>query len=230
MAKKNNIKFLSPDLHVSYVQLLFHKVVSKYVDDATIVSTLFTDVFKRYTAKDRYYHNIRHIYRMCKLWVKYKNKMKDPDAVFFAIIYHDIIYRPKRKNNEEASALFFHKIASKKYFKSDASLLSNVYELIVATKHNGKLSPLMSDSKDCAFLLDFDLEVLGTEHLDVYDWYKSGVRKEYKMYSNKIYNNGRKSFLEMLLNKGKIYSTKEFKRREKSAKINLQNEINSYIC
>ena len=229
MAKTNNIKYLSPDLHVSYVQLLFHKVVSKYADDPIVVSTLFTDVFKRYTAKDRHYHNIRHIYRMCKLWLKYKNKMSDPDAVFFAIIYHDIIYNPKKKNNEEASAMFFHKLATKKSFKSDLSFLTKVRSLIVATKHGEKLSVLMSDSKDCAFLLDFDLEILGTEHLDVYDWYKSGVRKEYKMYSNKIYNNGRKSFLEAFLKKEKIYLTKEFKRREKVAKINLQNEINSYI-
>jgi len=229
MAKTNNIKYLSPDLHVSYVQLLFHKVVSKYADDPIVVSTLFTDVFKRYTAKDRHYHNIRHIYRMCKLWLKYKNKMSDPDAVFFAIIYHDIIYNPKKKNNEEASAMFFHKLATKKSFKSDLSFLTKVRSLIVATKHGDKLSVLMSDSKDCAFLLDFDLEILGTEHLDVYDWYKSGVRKEYKMYSNKIYNNGRKSFLEAFLKKEKIYLTKEFKRREKRAKINLHNEIKSYI-
>jgi len=229
MAKTNNIKYLSPDLHVSYVQLLFHKVVSKYADDPIVVSTLFTDVFKRYTAKDRHYHNIRHIYRMCKLWLKYKNKMSDPDAVFFAIIYHDIIYNPKKKNNEEASAMFFHKLATKKSFKSDLSFLTKVCSLIVATKHGEKLSVLMSDSKDCAFLLDFDLEILGTEHLDVYDWYKSGVRKEYKMYSNKIYNNGRKSFLEAFLKKEKIYLTKEFKRREKRAKINLHNEIKSYI-
>jgi len=229
MAKTNNIKYLSPDLHVSYVQLQFHKVVSKYVNDPIVVATLFTEVFKRYTTKDRYYHNIRHIYRMCKLWLKYKNKMSNTDAVFFAIIYHDIIYKPKRKDNEEASASFFNKMATKKYFKSDQSFLKLVSDFIVATKHNGKLSPEMSDNKDCMFLLDFDLEVLGTEHLDVYDWYKSGVRKEYKMYPNKIYNNGRKSFLEMLLKKGKIYSTKEFKRREKVAKINLQNEINSYI-
>jgi len=229
MAKTNNIKYLSPDLHVSYVQLLFHKVVSKYADDPIVVSTLFTDVFKRYTAKDRHYHNIRHIYRMCKLWLKYKNKMSDPDAVFFAIIYHDIIYNPKKKNNEEASAMFFHKLATKKSFKSELSFLTKVRSLIVATKHGDKLSVLMSDSKDCAFLLDFDLEILGTEHLDVYDWYKSGVRKEYKMYSNKIYNNGRKSFLEAFLKKEKIYLTKEFKRREKRAKINLHNEIKSYI-
>ena len=229
MAKTNNIKYLSPDLHVSFVQLQFHKVVSKYVDDATVVSTLFSEFFKRYTAKDRHYHNIRHIYRMCKLWIKYKNKMKDPDAVFFAIIYHDIIYNPKKKNNEEVSATFFRKLATKKNFKSDLSFVTNVCALIAATKHDAKLSPLMSDSKDCAFLLDFDLEVLGTEHLDIYDWYKSGVRKEYKMYSNKIYNGGRKSFLEMFLKKEKIYLTKEFKSREKRAKINLQNEINSYI-
>ena len=155
--------------------------------------------------------------------------MSDPDAVFFAIIYHDIIYNPKKKNNEEVSATFFRKLATKKNFKSDLSFVTNVCALIAATKHDAKLSPLMSDSKDCAFLLDFDLEVLGTEHLDVYDWYKSGVRKEYKMYSNKIYNGGRKSFLEMFLKKEKIYLTKEFKSREKRAKINLQNEINSYI-
>ena len=172
---------------------------------------------------------MRHLYRMCKLWKQHSSKLEDKDAVFFAIIYHDIIYKPKRTDNEEMSLKYFiGKVLPhlKKLSKASSLQIANH---ILASKHDDFSKVLWKNNKDTQYLLDFDLEVLGTEHLDVYDWYKSGVRQEYKVYPDKLYKPGRKAVLESFLKKDKIYLTPEFKKREKTARINLQNEINSYI-
>jgi predicted metal-dependent HD superfamily phosphohydrolase len=56
------------------------------------------------------------------------------------------------------------------------------------------------------------------------------VRKEYEIYPDEQYNLGRKGVLESFIKRKKIFLTKEFKKYEKRARKNLQDEINLYLC
>ena len=62
------------------------------------------ETVKKYSAKSRHYHDMNHICGMCDCWDLFKHKLKNPDEIFMAIIYHDIIYKPTRSDNEEKSA------------------------------------------------------------------------------------------------------------------------------
>jgi len=214
---------------IHYIYTKFIEVGFKYTHDLEFLDSLFLDVFKKYSSKGRHYHTMTHIYRLCRNWSRFKHKLNNKDAVFFAIIYHDIIYKPTKKDNEEMSAEYFLTLAMRKKFDADIAFIQNVVDLIKITKHGSENSEFIKLNKDFKYMLDFDLEIIGEPKKEIYNWYREGVRKEYRIYPNFLYKPGRKAVLESFL-KNKIYLTEEFKIREKNAKKNLQNEINLYLC
>ncbi len=214
--------------HITIVQELFHKVFLKYTDEKT-TNKLFSEVFKRYSKKNRHYHNMHHIQGMCSSWDLFKSQLKNQDAIFFAIIYHDIIYNPLKSDNEEKSSDYFRdKVAN--LLKLDITTVVKVCDAILATKHNEDSKELWKNDLDIQYFLDFDLHILGTRHESEYEWYRKGVRKEYRIYPNFMYKPGRKKVLENFLNRKNIYLTKDFQVNEKRARKNLKNEINLYLC
>lgn len=222
-------KFRYKHFHIQYVYEHFCQVMGKYVKKKSTINELFDDVVKRYSVRSRYYHNMMHIMGMASLWDTFKDSLEKQDEVFLAIIYHDIVYNPKRSDNEQKSAEFFLKKVVPLIKISQESYL-NIFALILATKHNDEFDKIINTNKDMQYLLDFDLETLGTRHKDTYEWYRTGVRKEYKMYSDEQYKTGRKAALESFLKRKQLYFTKDFKKIEKNARKNLQNEINLYLC
>lgn len=230
---KENTKFPcwinTEDFQVKYLYNQFIKIVSKYISDIKIAEDLFRDIQKNYSKKSRHYHNLTHIFRMTKEWSRIKLNLDNSDAVFLVIMYHDVIYNSAKSDNEQQSADFFRKnVAPKLNFLEDSIMF--VYMGILITKHNGELNSVIEKNKDFQYILDMDLEILGESNEKIYDWFRKGVRKEYSIYPNMLYNPGRKKVLEMFLSKEKIYLTKEFEIKEKNARKNLQNEINLYLC
>jgi predicted metal-dependent HD superfamily phosphohydrolase len=223
------------DFQVQYLYTKFMEVFFKYVQDTVIVDNLFEDVYKKYNSRGRHYHNMAHIYRMTRSWAMFKNKLRNPDAVFMAIIYHDIVYKPRKSDNEEKSREYFEKIAKAHLQEHSTAgvyytLIDDVKCAIMATKHNDTSIAYWKNDLDIQYLLDFDLEILGTNVEADYDWYRQGVRKEYRIYPNILYKPGRKKVLESFLLREKIYLTEDFKAREEIARKNLKKEINSYLC
>ena len=224
----SEIKRVSNEFHIIEVQYYFHNIFSKYTDEKNIIK-LFTEVVKSYSAKSRHYHNMHHIHTMCTAWDLFNSKLNNPDAIFMAIIYHDIVYSAIKSNNEEKSADYFKKNVST-VLNLDSIFIKKVYDAILSTKHNDESKKYWEDDIDIQYLLDFDLHILGTRHESEYEWYKNGVRKEYKIYPDLIYKPGRKKVLESFLKRKKIYLTEDFKVNEKKARKNLNNEIKMYLC
>lgn len=215
--------------HITYVEKLFTEVISKYVRNPKTAEKLFKQVVKAYSAPNRHYHDMHHLYGVISMWEAHKHLLKDADAIFFAAIYHDIVYKPKRNDNEEKSAEFF---LDNVMFASTlgSEMIVKIGRAILATKHNVESEMYWKKDKDIQYLLDFDLEILATCHESTYEWYRKGVRKEYSMYSLKKYKAGRKTVLESFLKRPKIFLTKEFEKVEKRARKNLKNEIKLYLC
>lgn len=202
--------------------------VSNFDMDDMLV--LFAEILKAYSSKSRHYHDYNHICRMLGYWEANKDKLKNPEAVFWTIIFHDIVYKATRKDNEEKSADAWLVFANK-HTNLSGRIKDKVYNAIIATKHNAESEAIWSKDDDIKYLLDFDLEILGTRHASEYEWYRSGVRKEYKIYPDILYKPGRKKVLESFLARKKIYLTKEFQELcEKKARKNLRNEIKLYLC
>lgn len=149
--------------------------------------------------------------------VQIKSEIKNIDAIWFALFYHDIIYKATKSDNELQSA----KIFKKRIVKTKFDQIGFVQELIEQTKHHK-----ISNNNDINLFLDIDLSILGSER-DVYIQYFNNVRKEFKMYPKILYKKGRKKVLQQILNEDVIYKTKYFKDKfEIQARNNLTFELN----
>src|SRR5258708_252314 len=62
------------------------------------------ELFAAYDAPARSYHNMRHIQQCLEEFDAHLGMAQSPDAVEVAIWFHDVVYDPKRHDNEERAA------------------------------------------------------------------------------------------------------------------------------
>jgi len=137
--------------------------------NSLLLDSIWKKIEKKYTGKKRHYH----IYSMLQLAEENKNQIRDMDILLFSIWFHDIIYNPSKQNNEEKSADYAKSIAEKFSLKKDQ--IKKLHQLILSTKSHQILV-----SKDNAYLLDFDLSILG-QNWEIYQAYINNIRKEYSI-------------------------------------------------
>lgn len=181
---------------------------------------LWADLWKRYSEKGRHYHNPDHLAAMFRLFDRYRAVLLDPRAVALAIFYHDAVYKVTRKDNEEKSALLAAKKLKEAGFSGETIKLAEAH--IVATKRH-EMHP--GSHPDTAYLLDFDLAVLGASPEDYRD-YAQQIRREYGIYPDLLYRPGRRKALEHFLERPHIYHTETFRQElEDRARRNIAREI-----
>ena len=83
-----------------------------------------------YRNEDRFYHSFDHIVDCLHKFKLIKDKIKYPKAFELAIWFHDIIYNPLSKNNEDESA----NLAYNLIYEIDKELAVRVKELVLFTK------------------------------------------------------------------------------------------------
>lgn len=178
-------------------------------------------LLEAYAEPSRHYHNAAHIAAMLRQSDSCAELLQDKTVTDLAILYHDIVYDASRKDNEEASA--GRAAAELKQSGVSDEQIVRVTDLILATKHHTADGPI----NDLHYLLDFDLGVLGAAPHG-YDAYADGIRKEYSMYPDALYNPGRKAVLTHFLEMEFIFKTPFFRERfEAQARVNLQREYDS---
>lgn len=194
----------------------FQKVLLEIGFEASRTDTLWQDLEKAYSGKNRHYHNLIHLEEMIVQYEKYQSELTFPVEVLYAIFYHDYIYKATSKENELKSAEFAISILPQNA-KINAAL---VFDMIVATKlheHNRV--------EDINWLIDFDLKILSKEWED-YEMYFKLIRNEYKIYPDLLYKPGRKKALQHFLENEFIFQTDTFRTKfEKQARENILKEI-----
>lgn len=176
-------------------------------------------ILNAYQQPQRAYHNQKHIEYMLALWKKLKSTLEEPEIVFLAIIYHDLVYAPQAKDNEKQSALLATEFLEKINYPK--SKIEKVASFIMATQTH----QLTENNEDLKYFLDFDLAILGTSPKNYLAYYKQ-IRKEYAFYEASAYKRGRSQVLNSFLQKKEIYKTVYFKNNfEQNARKNLQNEF-----
>lgn len=203
------------DLHKEWL-----KLGRKYSKNVQLLNSLWEIFKKNYTQKSRHYHNLKHVSSMLIQVEENKDKIEDIDVVLFAIWFHDIVYKSTKKDNEEKSADLAQSSLQKLSLEKER--IDKVYELILSTKtHKIKLK----EDNDNAFLLDFDLSILGQEWR-IYQKYIENIRREYKVYPSFLYNPGRKKVLLSFLTRDSLYFTEKYRvLYEEQARKNLEKEI-----
>jgi predicted metal-dependent HD superfamily phosphohydrolase len=179
----------------------------------------FDDLVQRYREPHRYYHNLEHIAEMLKVGGKLIDLASQPDAIFLAIWFHDAIYDPKAKDNEERSAGLASATLSAAGVRAD--LIEKTVDLIRSTAHGDS----SGNDSDTQILLDADLAILAAER-QRYERYAGDIRKEYMWVDDAAFCAGRVKVLEAFLNRPRIYRTRRmFEVGESMARLNLAAEI-----
>jgi predicted metal-dependent HD superfamily phosphohydrolase len=193
----------------------FYTLCQNFTSDKELSKNLWIEIKTSYSDPNRYYHTLKHLEY---IYTSLENIEID-SVIEFSIFYHDIIYDVEKNNNKEKSAF----LAKKRLAELNVSqkIQNEVFELILKTKTHQTTS-----QKDSLFL-DADLTILASPK-KIYQNYIYNIRKEYTLYSDKVYNNGRKEVLKFFLKQERLYSSDYFHRRyEKIARKNLESELKS---
>ena len=182
----------------------------------------WSTICKHYSEEHRSYHTLKHLeymYKQAELYglisAQENNIFSNSFAIDFAIFFHDVIYDPLSKLNEQLSADLF-----KHYFGKcfPPEFVSTVEIYILATRNHVENN---SDNEELSLFLDLDLSILGGTSLE-YKNYAIQIRFEYQFVPEDVYCRERSKFLRNML-KGPIYRTSRIAQdKEKQAHINIE--------
>ncbi|MBV1920953.1 MAG: hypothetical protein KUG73_09745 [Pseudomonadales bacterium] len=181
------------------------------------VDSIYRDVLDHYSESHRHYHTIDHV-KACLRHLDGVENVVNRREVEIAFWFHDVIYNPLNKDNEDQSAVFA--CGALAALGESDEIIDNVKRLVVLTKHP-------SDPKELheKYLIDIDLSILGSSE-DAYEKYEHWIRQEYRMVPSILYKRGRKKVLRSFLEQPKIYSTELFNGKyEENARINLERAV-----
>lgn len=177
-----------------------------------------------YIEGHRFYHTMDHIESMLDGYDKYFNGCFT-EAEFLAIVYHDIVYLPWASGNEENSAAMLNAHHKLYFSKVKQEVIDEASTIILATKHDG--TPVSEAAKR---VVDLDMMILGKAE-DIYEKYRSNTRREYGMFSDEQWNQGRKIVLQRFLDMPRIFITDSMHDRfEERARSNIQKELEQLTC
>lgn len=179
----------------------------------------------------RAYHNVDHLREMLShlpALHPYPAPAAPPEYVLtdqqasfgLALIYHDIVYKAGRKDNEARSADL---LAG--HIREDggrAEQADYCRKLILATKTHTLSEP--ADHYE-ALLLDLDLAVLARPAAG-YDAYARAIRREFRRFPGVLYRSGRRKALRHLLSQPHLYQSPAARQLwEDKARTNLAREL-----
>ena len=179
--------------------------------------TFFAIIKQYYTESQRAYHTLQHIEEMLLWFQKVKHLLKYHNEFYLAIIFHDIIYDIKRKDNELASAEVAKKYLSEHLQDGHSIYIDKVVNMIKLTAEHGKNfdKELTVDEQ---LFVDIDMTIFIADKNRLLE-YEQGINKEYsQVYSAEEYKKSRLDFLKSI---EKVFISQYFKERYEE--IALQN-------
>ncbi len=204
------------------LRAVWGQLAGKYCNDPALIDRFFNEIERKYTNTRRHYHNLQHIQALLAFCESYADELQDADVVAFSVFYHDIIYNVLRKDNELRSA----QLAVKRLqaLSLPPEKIEQVKLYIEATQTHA-ITAAVTHTGDLQLFLDFDMSILGANWA-AYEAYTQQVRREYRIYPDKIYYPGRKQFLQHCLQTEHIFQTPVFRDRyEAGARENMAKEL-----
>lgn len=196
----------------------WHELASPYHCRATRAGIL-DPIIRRYRQPHRHYHTLEHIEEMLAIIGEHRERLLEYEPLAFATWFHDVVYDPRRDDNEERSAIVARRTMPRLMVSGWITL--RAVALIRATKEH--VPP--DASFDAALFIDADLAVLGSDP-ERYRRYAADVRREYAHLADEEYRRGRRAVLEDLLARERIYHTDLMRDRlEAAARANIREEL-----
>ena len=179
---------------------------------------LFSELTRCYKAPARAYHTLRHIDE-CLTWLgRARELAARPAEVEIALWFHDAVYDPHAKDNEEQSAAWARRAALESGASTKAA--DGIAELVRATAHGA--APARGDA---ALIADIDLAILAAAP-GRFDEYELQVRQEYSWAPDAEFARARAAVLQRFAGREFIFATAFFRERcEEAARANLARSL-----
>jgi predicted metal-dependent HD superfamily phosphohydrolase len=188
--------------------------------NAPAAEAMLDELMRAYREPARHYHTLAHIAALLRQLEAHSGAVGNRDAVALAIIFHDVVYDPRRQDNEQQSAVVARARLGALGFP--ARLIQKVAVYIEATQHGQDVD---IHDQDLALLLDLDLSTFASAP-EAYRLYARDIRREYEHVPNALYRLGRRQILQGFLARGRIYRTPRLAARwEARARANISEEI-----
>ena len=149
--------------------------------------------------------------------------LRDEAGVALAIFFHDVVYDPRRADNERESVRVFEEFAASVGLakRMARKVVGFIERTVTHTLPGGE----GEGEGDLELFLDFDLEVLARPN-EEYEVYARQIREEYGYYEEDEYRKGRVGVLRGFLERERLYlSEKFYVEKEEAARRNLRAEI-----
>lgn len=184
---------------------------------------LLADLRARHAEPQRGYHGWTHIEALLRLREELAGRLADPEAVFWAILFHDAVYDPRAADNEERSAQLLEGAA---IAGLDDARRTRAARLVRMTAAHAIPNDLPADeAADAALFLDMDLSILGVSDT-AFDAYEAGVRHEYAHVPEEAFRSGRAAILRRFLGRDRIYLSDWGRERfEMAARGNMARSL-----
>lgn len=181
-------------------------------------ASVYDELLFAYSEPGRAYHTLAHIEHCLSEFAIVSEEATNPDAIEFALWFHDAVYDTRSKDNEERSAELARKVLRSASLSD--SMANLIADLILVTKHSAP--PVTLSEK---ILVDIDLSILGQNRLG-FGEYERQIRSEYSWVPEDAFAKGRSAILSSFLSRPRIYSTDFFYGKyEKTARENLARSI-----
>lgn len=183
---------------------------------------LLAELRAQYAAPPRAYHNFAHVQEVLAHYADVVRGpgWQQPVEVFLALLYHDAIYEPGRKDNEARSASLAGAAIARWLDGQDIDA-ARVAELIAMTARHGHWAGQPLDA-DAALFLDCDMAILAAD-APRFDAYDRAIAQEYRgRLPAWMFRHYRRRFLRGLLAAPRIFVSDWFHRRcDAAARANL---------
>jgi pantetheine-phosphate adenylyltransferase len=172
---------------------------------------LISDIEKRYNESWRYYHTLKHIEELYKSMISYTNSIgryagvkieyqnnKSLKKLALAIIYHDVVYYPWKKDNEEKSVEYFVENLPIPNSEENKSIISWVCDAIEATKAHKSTTEMNSTDRELLEqFLSWDMSIVNSDDaFELLEWERN-IWKEYSFAPTTAYKTERINFLQL---------------------------------
>jgi len=181
------------------------------------VDAITNCIHSLYSTEYRKYHAVRHLIHIFHF--ARKNEVELTPSQMLAILFHDIIYVPGNKENEDLSASF-----AKSLLKPfvQANVLETACNIILDTKQHFNTVPDYLEGKS-KLVLDLDISSMSLDY-EQFLWWNKLVEEEFEPFGfNDI--NKRIQFFEMFLSKKSIIQTEQMSWMEEP----IRNNIKRYL-
>lgn len=180
--------------------------------------SLWSDLRARYSEPHRAYHTLAHIGECLSHLAPARALAHEADLLEFALWAHDVIYDPRRDDNERRSAEWARRALLDAGRTSEYAL--RAHALVIATRHDA-----VPADEDARLLCDVDIAVLAAPR-ERFDEYEAQIRVEYAWVPEPLFRSRRAELIERFLARPTIYGTPHFRQTfEVAARSNLERSL-----